>query len=601
MILSNMNVLTKNVTRLLRVKYPMPKSHHVPLTLLITLITLFSVTNSFGKNKPEGQLGAAIEWIPVPETTDQFYMIQRTTDGKLMLTPNESFFPKLGLRLEGTGEVPDVDLKLNGGKSFKSITKWSKSDQAEWGLWLEQTGKLQLRIWMSNTGKQGQYTVSFGNQKKKFTTRSVGDDPRAVADISFNTKKAGRHSLVIMCDNESRGAKTQLYGIEITGAAAKKSAVLRKRWRPAAAHARFSSSHNPQNVRLWIFEMDAKPGDLNFYSPMTTPFGYYGPTWQANGVVNSGMNFSLWSFGRGQQEPPIEQLSHLIAIGNRQAKFSGFDHEGTGVKIRGWEPLKGRQGQKQAFALRVEPGDVYDTYFTYYFDHKEGKWHLFGVGNKIKKKNRRFTGLTVGSFVEVPGPPPSQRTGAYHRRMRYRGWFVDGKGKLHPVDQMSTGDIVKKTDLTYTNRGVTEDGRFYLETGGWTFRKAPKQKHVTLKPSRKITKVDFLDGDDLKFLQTVPCEITGKKIKQTTAGVEVSFHIRHIGKNPTVKLYWGNKEGLTFADRWTNNVSVNKIKEGNNKFIIRNAPSGKPLFVRLLLTNNEGQFWSRQTEQLLIN
>ena len=67
--------------------------------------------------------------------------------GKLMLTPNESFFPKLGLRLAGTGDVPDVDLKLNGGKSFKTITKWNKGDQAEWGLWLEQTGKLQLRIW----------------------------------------------------------------------------------------------------------------------------------------------------------------------------------------------------------------------------------------------------------------------------------------------------------------------------------------------------------------------------------------------------------------------------------------------------------------------
>ena len=115
--------------------------------------------------------------------------------------------------------------------------------------------------------------------------------------------------------------------------------------------------------------------------------------------------------------------------------------------------------------------------------------------------------------------------------------------------------MLKKTDLTYTHRGVTEDGRFFLETGGWTFRKAPKQKYVTLKPSRKETKVDFLDGDDLEFLQTIPCEITGKTIKKTSSGIDVSFHIRNIGKNANVKLYWGNKEGLTFADRWTNNVN----------------------------------------------
>ena len=71
-------------------------------------------------------------------------------------------------------------------------------------------------------------------------------------------------------------------------------------------------------------EMDAVPGDLGFYAPITTPFGYYGPTWQADGTVNAGFNFSLWSYGRGQEEPPVEQLSHLLAIGNRDATFGGF-------------------------------------------------------------------------------------------------------------------------------------------------------------------------------------------------------------------------------------------------------------------------------------
>jgi hypothetical protein len=69
------------------------------------------------------------------------------------------------------------------------------------------------------------------------------------------------------------------------------------------------------------------PGDLGFYAPITTPFGYYGPTWLADGTVNAGFNFSLWSYGRGQEEPPIEQLSHLLAIGNRDATFGGFGHE----------------------------------------------------------------------------------------------------------------------------------------------------------------------------------------------------------------------------------------------------------------------------------
>ncbi len=572
------------------------KKHHLLLpTLLVALLHLSSATSSYGKNKLEGQLGAAIEWIPVPNSIDQFYMIQRTSDAKLILTPNESFFPKPGLRLAGTGDIPDVALKLNGGKSFKTISRWDKADQVEWGLWFEKTGNVEIQVWMAQTTSQDQYTVSMGEQEKTFTTRTVGNEPQVVATLSFNIKKAGRYSLLVECNHLQKGRKTELHGIKISGTAVIKAAVLRKRWRPAAAHARFTSSHQPSNVRLWIMEMDARPGQLSFYCPITTPFGYYGPTWKADGTVSPGMNFSLWSFGAKQAEPPIEKLSHLIAIGNPQAKFSGFSHEGTGVKIRGWDPLKGRQGQKQAFALRVEPGEVYNTYISYFYDHQQKHWHLFGVGKKFNRNKRPFKSLTLGSFVEVPGPPHVQRTGPYPRRMRYRGWLVDEKGTLHPLDQMSYGDVDKKTRLTYTNRGVTADGRFYLETGGWTFRKAASQKNVLLNSTRKNPKVEFLDPDDLKFLQSLPCEIIGKNIKQTATGLEVSFHIRNLSKNPEVKIFWGNKEGLTFAERWENSVVVNQLHEGNNQFLIKNATTIKPIYVRLLLKNQQGQFWSMET------
>ncbi len=569
----------------------------IVLTQLLTLLGLISLETAQGKVKIEGQLGAAIEWIPVPGMANQYYMIQRTADEKLILTPNESFFPKLGLRLEGTGEVPDVDLKLNGGKSYQTITRWDKGDQVEWGLWFERAGKIEIRVWMSQTNRHDQYTLSIGTQKKKFATGSVGNAPRAVAMLALNINKPGRYSLIINCDQKQKNAKSHLHGIEITGSAVARAAVVRKRWRPAAAHARFFSSHDPQNVRLWIMEMDAKPGRLDFYCPITTPFGYYGPTWQASGIVNSSINFSIWSFGARQKEPPIEKLSHLLAIGNRQAKFSGFSHEGTGVKIRGWEPLKGQQGQKQVFALRVEPGETYDTYIAYFYSNKEKKWHLFGAGRKVKNK-RKFNGLTLGSFVEVPGPPASQRTGAYKRQMRYRGWLVDGTGTIHPIDRMSIGDIHKETGLTYTDRGITKEGWFYLETGGWTFRKAPAQKYVELKPAQFHRNIEFINRESLDYLRSIPCEITGKNIRQTPAGIEVSCHIRNLGKNPEVKLFWGTKEALTFAERWENSVVVPKLKEGDNKFVIKETIPNKPLYVRLLLVNDQGQFWSKETGKL---
>ena len=524
------------------------------------------------------QQGVPMEWIAAPDLgNDMFYMAQRTPDSALLLTPNESFFPTLGLTAEGEGEYPDIEQRLNGGFSFKSITKWDAGDAAEWGLWFEKPGRVDVRVSMS--GSKGRYTLSLGDQKQTLS-----------GSRSFSVRKSGMHVLRLTCKEESGSAR--LDEINVSGPAVQNAAVLRKRWRPAAAHTRFSSSHDPEGVRLVIMEMDAKPGSLDFYAPITTPFGYYGPTWRADGLVSTGFNFSLWSFSANAEEPPIEKLSHLIAIGDPEAKFSGFSHEGTGVKIRGWEPLKGRQGQRQAFAIRMEPGETYTTYFTYFFATDESRWHLFGVGKTFNKRKPKQT-LGVGSFVEVPGSPPRQRTGPYERRMRYRGWVVDGKGQLHPYDRMNNGNVNKATGMTHTDRGLTDDGWFYLQTGGWAFRKTDGKEPVVL-PAQIKHRVDYLSRADLRFLQTVPCEIVGTGVKQTASGAKVSFSIRNLGENPEVKIYWGEEEGLTFSDRWEHSIDVKNSREGANNVMI-DAPAGKPLFVRLFLKNDEGQFWSMDT------
>ena len=247
-------------------------------------------------------------------------------------------------------------------------------------------------------------------------------------------------------------------------------------------------------------------------------------------------DFSLWSFQRGKSEPPLEQLSHLLAIGNPKAKFSGFDHEGTGVKIRDWEPLKGRQGQRQTLALRVESGKKYDTYFSYFYATDEKRWRLFGVGNKYNK-GKPLSSLWVGSFVEVPGPPPNQRTGAYTRTMRYRGWVMDEKQKWYPLDRMANGNINKQTGLTHTHRGITDDeGWFYLQTGGWTFREPDGDDFFKAPPSRENPQVDYLDAEDLAYLQTVPSEIIGTKIEHSGSRARVTFTIRNLGDNAKVTL-----------------------------------------------------------------
>ncbi len=526
----------------------------------LALVVLLGPQTGRGENPTAktGQLSSPVQWIEAGKP-GVVHMAQRTKDGRLILTPNEGFFPRLGLTAAGTGIVPDMG-NLNGGKSFEHITGWDQGDQSEWGLWLEKTGRIDIELRMSSATANDRFSVSLGTGKAQ--------EFKASDAVRLQLPASGTGLQVLRVEKTSPNkTRVKLHWIQLSGSAIQNAAVLRKRWRPAAAHTRFSSSAAGDEIRLWVMEMDAAPGSLGFYSPITTPFGYYGPTWNADGIVNSGFNFSLWSYGRGKQEPPIEQLSHLIMIGNPDAKFSGFGHEGTGVKIRGWEPLSRRQGQRQAIALRVEPGDPYDTYFSYFYASDEKRWRLFGAGKKFNN-GKPLKSLWVGSFVEVPGPPPHQRTGPYVRQMRYRGWVMDAGGRWSALDQMTHGDADKKTGLTYTDRGLTEDGRFYMETGGWEFRKAPMAKHVRASNAAGAPLPVFMTADVVKSLLSIPSEINSVQAANSGARAIVTFNLRNVGANPTATVYWGGKEGLTFADRWDNETEVSNPREGANQSLI---------------------------------
>ena len=73
---------------------------------------------------------------------------------------------------------------------------------------------------------------------------------------------------------------------------------------------------------------------------------------------------------------------------------------------------------------------------------------------------------------------------------------------------------------------------------------------------------------------------------------------RNLGSNPEVTLYRGTKEALTFADRWEHELRIDAPKEGDNSFLIKSVPANTPTFVRLLLRNDEGQFWSPESAVL---
>jgi len=555
----------------------------------------------------QGQLGQPLENIPATAeespgtlrslhssngTHALMWKVQRSIDDTLYLTANESFFPSLGLKCIGQGQVPDGE-QLNGGKSFAAVTGWKPGLSAEWGLHTEKTGQAQAKIWMT-TKKPGRFVLSLGSRRHSFSIRPSAT-PTLVATVELECANLGFSSLFLTC--EAAATDTELNWIELSGPAISRAAVVRKRWRPAAAHTKFSSSRASQPVRLWVMEMDAVPGTLDFYSPITTPFGYYGPTWKADGRVNPSFNFSLWSYGRGKKEPPVEQLSHLLAIGNRDATFGGFGHEGTGVKIRGWEPLEGHLGQRQALALRVEPGTPYDTYYSYFYLADEKRWQLFGAGNKFNGR-KPLKSLWVGSFVEVPGPPHVQRTGAYPRTMRYRGWIMLADGTWHQLDQMENGNIDRQSGLTHTDRGITDDGWFYLQTGGWVFRKAGSAPQTRL-ANRSDRLPTFLSEKDIRSLTSVDSEIRLIELQKRGSTLEGTYGVNNVSKHAEVTLYWGAREGLTFADRWEHSTALAPPVAGKNSFTVPLKDSNNsPIHARLFLKNDNGQFWSSETFRL---
>mgnify|MGYP001492589672 FL=1 len=542
----------------------------------------------------DGQLGVPLSWQACGDDPNSLCMLQKTRDSVLYLTPNESFFPMRGLVAAGQGQVPDLE-NLNSGKSFAWIEKWDAGDTTEWVWFAPQAGEGTITLWMSAKSSGGTFSMSMDNKTVSFSVNS-GKEPGVAFTCPFQVAEPGLHRLRLVC--EKAATATQFHWMTLSGSCVKDAAVLRKRWRPSAAHTKFSSSQAKKPIRLWVMEMDAVPGDLGFYAPITTPFGYYGPTWQADGTVNAGFNFSLWSYGRGQEEPPIEQLSHLLAIGNREATFGGFGHEGTGVKIRDWDPLTGHQGQRQVLALRVVPSDTYDTYYSYFYLADTNEWRLFGVGNKYNK-GKPLKSLWVGSFVEVPGPPHAQRTGLYPREMRYRGWVVQEDGQLLQLDHMSGGDVDKQTGLTYTHRGVTDDGWFFLQTGGLSFHKPLSAGGVDLTKDNQLKDLPtYLAPEHKESLLGVPSEVTVQSVEGTPGGLKIECWIDHLGKSPELEVYWGTQDGLTFADRWEHSERIPNVKDGKNEFTLKSATSLNNARLRLFLKNDDGQFWSANSARV---
>lgn len=499
---------------------------------------------------------------------EQVVLVETATNGKLTLLPGHCFFSGAnGAKLEG--ESPGSD-ELNGGKQWARIGGLrSREQRVVFPLWLHAGGELKGII----TGG-GRFEVSLGEMKTS-----------ASGSFEFKQAAPGRVDLVVAPDGPAGIERVELTGPAVAGAQ-----LLRARWRPAAIHSGFSSSGlGGARSEFWIMEVRPLPGEKDFYSPITTPFGYFGSTFNAD-HTSGGINFSMWSFGRGEAEPPVERLSHLLAIGHPQATFGHFDHEGTGVKLRDWNPYEGQKITSTVQALRVEPGEPYDTYTGWFLDQQTRQWRLFASGRKWSDR-RGGLNLLPGCFVEVPGPPHIERTGHIPRAADFRGWCRDDTGKWHALDLMNGSKADANREQTNCLWSLSDDGWFRMSMGGMIHFRYPKGVDVKAPETRTLP--DYLSEASLKALEP-PTTVTVTRIARQGDQVHVELDLKTIAKGRSrARVYFGPDDSLTFENRWAKSADIGELPPGLQRIAFDGAPEKG--FCRVLITNETGSFFSRES------
>ncbi len=527
----------------------------------LLLLILIDYTGALATEPEVVKLGAE-------HGVEQVVLAQAAQDGKLMLLPEHCFFSGTrGAKLGGEQAAKD---ELNGDKRWARIEGLSSPGQrVVFPLMLEGGGAVSGRI----TGK-GRFSVRLGTEAMN-----------ATGSFAFKSTKAGMVDIILSPDGAA-----SIESVELSGPGAVNAKVLRARWRPAAIHSGFgSSSLGSAQSRLWIMEVRPIFGEKDFYAPITTPFGYFGSTFNAD-RTSGGINFSMWSFQRGAVEPPLKQLSHLLAVGSPQAEFGGFDHEGTGVKLRGWNPYEGVQVATTVLALRIEPGKPYDTYTGWFLDQKTRQWRLYASGRKWSEK-RSVESLLPGCFVEVPGPPQIERTGHIMRAADFRGWCCDDKGRWHQLDVMNGSKADANREQTNCLWSLSNDGWFRMAMGGMVHYRYPNGVNVTA-PGMK-TLPDYMSPASIKALEMLPTSIVIKRLVRQGTRVHVELEVKTTAQDRSkATVFFGPEEMLTFADRWPKSQSAGDLAPGIQRISFDNAPPGGAC--RVLIENSTGRFFTSE-------
>lgn len=575
------------------------------------LVTFASPLSVRSNEVPDGngQLENAPEIIPggVDDAGRNYvYLGQAAENGKLIFTASNGFFTGRVATAKGASSLPKVGDEDLIVPNFAYLDWAGTEHSLRWHVLVQSPGTVHFSVHLDAANSGSKIDVRFADQARSVTTAKSDAEQAQPWDLSFNVTKPGEYEFALQATDVSGNKVGDLYRIDAFGPALADAHLLRVRWRPAAAHGGYDTKR-VSNAKLLVFTTRSV-ADVSSYSPVTTPFGYYGTSFEADRRTNGSFNFSMW--GKEGAASDLRTMPHLLGLGSPEGEFSGFGHEGSGVKPRGWDPMPDRP-ELVIQALRVESDDEYDNYYGYYFDHPTNSWKFYAAGNKWHGGNPKDH-LKLGSFCEVPGPPDRQRTGDVYREVRRRGWAWNG-GKWTPLEIYNPGGTGSSGNppvnkLWYT----TDEGEYAMGCGG--IRLYPHD------PARVTAPADsdvpyFLASPTVANLFALPIEIGAVQASEVSADrAVIEFDIPYGENLGAGAIHFGTRDALTFAARelhgternselskaiqemsWENSMKIEQLTTGINRVTLEGLEPTTTYHYRILASNDISQVWADQT------
>jgi len=574
------------------------------------------------------------------------YQGQAAKGGRIDLTATNGFFDRCFQALDQQTVIPGDEGFIGcsfgylGANQPKQEAPAQETEQEEmptktarWHLWCAEAGEIKATFFMQVPDGEANHpwVLTVGDETQTLKVNPSDGQAPQQQTLTFTVKQPGKVTFAIDCTKTPPPAETRVYYIRLEGSAVNKASLLRTRWRPAAVHSRFYAPTTCPAPKMWVFETQAVAKTSSF-SPLTTPFGYYGTSFKSGGLIppGAGFNFSMWIAGRNAtQAPPIEKMARLIGTDIPEAQYSTFGGEGTGVKFRATAYKNGAARTIQA--LRIEAtADGLMTYYGYFFDEQATRWKLYAsaqapAGRKNGKNGPNFGTIRgTGSFCEIPGPPNRERSGDVVREIMRRGWFYGSDHKWYraqmtsdsqelPMPQEEDSGIASGKRAYYMNNYAT-DGWMSMATGGIELYTRAAREKPPQTDGAPAPLPEYLSPEKTAQLFELPVQFGESKASEVASDhATIDYEITKTGPHSKAILYYGTVDCLTYPFQkvtkgsavqidmyrpertWQSATPEQEVKAGMNQFKLGGLKGSTTYYYRLFVTHDQGKSWDYQS------